>query len=554
MGKFSKKKTFKKGGKMKFKTLFYLFLVFLISIGLNAQFFSFRSLSTGGILDDDLEAIYSLTEMTNIEGFNLYTNLSNLTLSEQLINGISQNYMVGLKGSLMDMLHFGLISVSNKNSNTDSSITEDRVFRDTNGDQIYDLFNKETIQDYSSYTSENSDNYFGFLFGKKEGVKVGLSYSRDFYKYAESMQTITAGLDSNIISSSLIATYFEDYNYDYLSKNKIDLFNLAVGFAAEKMEITGSFNFAFLTVSSSYVGRDTIFNNFAPGNSSIHNYDKSDNYSNRNYVSPRFNLGFGLKGYYRMNEDSLEFFTGLQNNSYKPFYLFDDEYNASVTVTPGLVTDEIYSSIDSVSTLDSASVINYSLISLGIGGKYVKKIENAYFGIGLAFSQSKSNEIDTIHYLLLSRENYDNGDGVTDINDYTYTETGSYTQESIENNLISTITVPVGVEYNFLKNLFGRLGARTTFSWSNNYQSDRVLAYSPVIGEYIYGDGSNYQVIIENPSQREDSNTKSKGFSYNTQYTYGLGWQISKNLKLDIMGFSNLIDLSTWSFSLNVKF
>lgn len=539
---------------MKCKTLFYLFLVFLISIGLNAQFPSFRSISTGGILDDDLEAIYSLTEMTNIEGFNLYTNLSNLTLSEQLINGISQNYMVGLKGSLMDMLHLGLISVSNNTSYTDTSISEQRLFYDTNNDQIYDLFNKETVQDYYSYTLENSSNFFGFLFGKKEGIKVGLSYLRDFSKYAEVTKNITTGLDSNLISSSLISTYFENDSNDLFSTNKTDLFNLAVGFAAEKMEIIGSFNFGFLTSGLSLIERDTVFDNFAPGNSSIHNYTKSDYYFDINYDFPGLNLGFGLKGYYRMNEDSVEFFTGLQNNSYKPIYIFYDEYYSSVTVTPGLVTDEIYSWIDSTSMLDSASVINYSLISLGFGGKYVKKLENAYFGIGLAFSQYKNNQIDTINYLYLYRENYDNGDGVSDINDYTYTETGSYTEEHIENDLISTITIPVGVEYNFLKNLFGRLGARTTFNWVNNYQSVKYLAYSPVVGEYVYGDGSNYQVIIDNPSQRQDSNTKSKGFSYNTEYTYGLGWQISKNVKLDMMGFSNLIDLSTWSFSLNIKF
>jgi len=105
---------------MKVKTLFLLFLTLIFAFGINAQFASFRTLSTGGVIDDEIEAILGLTEMTNIEGFNIYTNLSNFTVSEPVIGGFSNNFLIGMKGSMMEMLHLGILSASTKNLYSDT--------------------------------------------------------------------------------------------------------------------------------------------------------------------------------------------------------------------------------------------------------------------------------------------------------------------------------------------------------------------------------------------------------------------------------------------------
>lgn len=539
---------------MKFKTLFSFFLILMLSLTVSAQFSSFRTISTGGILDDEIEAILGLTEMTNIEGFNLYTNLSNFTLSEQLIDGYSENYLVGLKGSMMEMLHLGILSASAKYTYADSVISEERTFMDTNSDQIYDYMSKLTTNQTQTFLDENSTNYFGFLFGKKEGLKAGVSYTKDVNIYSSKITAIFETVDSNMVSNDILFTGYEDYNSNFDNKYQIDLINIAGGFATTNIEFVGAINFGFLKNNYKDVYRDTLYEDYAPQDPSINNYYRYDDYYNNYYDAPGTNIGFNLKGYYRLNEDSIEFFTGLQNNSYKPTYYFYDEYTYTEYVYPGIVTDEVYTYLDSLSLLDSQTVIHMSNINWAIGGKYVKKLDKALFGIGIEFSQNKNSEIDTLNYLEYYRETYDNGNGIDDVNDYTYTQTGSFSQEYIQNFLISTLTIPVGIEYNFLTNFFGRLGARTYFSWGDSYMSYKYLSYSPVVGEYIYGDGSTYQLIIENPSYRNDNEGTGNINSISTYYYYGLGWEISKNVKLDFMGFSNLTNLSTWSVSVNVKF
>uniref|UniRef100_A0A7C3J717 DUF5723 domain-containing protein n=1 Tax=candidate division WOR-3 bacterium TaxID=2052148 RepID=A0A7C3J717_UNCW3 len=538
---------------MKVKTLFLLFLTLIFAFGINAQFASFRTLSTGGVIDDEIEAILGLTEMTNIEGFNIYTNLSNFTVSEPVIGGFSNNFLIGMKGSMMEMLHLGILSASTKNLYSDTINGEYREFMDTNGDQIYDYMSKSTTTQIDKNLDESGSNYFGFLFGKKEGFKGGVSYTKYFANSTGEMNFIQERMDSNIVSNDILLTSYRDYNDKSNYSYSGDVINFAAGMAMEKMEFVGAFNFGFLKNKMSYDYRDTIFNDFSPADNSNNTF-RSDDYNKNGYDLNGLNLGFGIKGYFRMDEDSVEFFTGLQNNSYKPRYFFFDQYYTETTVNTGMAGDEIYTYIDSLSAGDSLSVMHFSEINWLIGGKYVKKLENALFGIGIQFSQAKTAEIDTIHYLSVYREEYDNGDGVSDVNDYTYTVTGTYDQENINNSLMTSLTIPVGLEYNFLTNLFGRIGARTTFGWGNGFQSIKYLSYSPLVGEYNYGDGSSYQVIVENPTQRNDQEIKMNNNITETLYYYGLGWTISKNVKLDFMGFSNLVDLSTWSLSVNVKF
>lgn len=538
---------------MKIKTLFVLFLTFLLAVGINAQFSSFRTLSTGGVIDDEIEAILGLTEMTNIDGLNIYTNLSNFTITEPIIGGFSNNFLIGLKGSMMEMLHLGILSASTKNLYEDTVNSEEREFTDTNADQIYDYMSKVTSTQTDNSLDETGTNYFGFLFGKKEGFKGGVSYTKYFANSINEMNFIEESVDSNIISNDLLLTSYEEYKDKGEYSYGADVINLAGGMAMEKMEFVGTFNFGFLKNKMNLEYRDTLFNDFSPADN-VNNTFRSDDYYKNYYDWSGLNLGFGLKGYFRMDEDSIEIFTGLQNNSYKPLYFLVDEYYTATTVSPGVSADEIYTYIDSTSAGDSQTVAHFSEINWVIGGKYVKKLENALFGIGIQFGQEKRSEIDTINNFYLYREEYDNGDGVSDVIDYTYTETGTYVGEYINNYLVTSLTIPVGLEYNFLKNLFGRIGARTTFEWGNGFQSMKYLSYSPVIGEYNYGDGSSYQVILENPTTREDYDITMKSNYLETTYYYGLGWTISKNVKLDFMGFSNLVDLSTWSLSVNVKF
>ncbi|HAV93176.1 TPA: hypothetical protein DCW38_08380, partial [candidate division WOR-3 bacterium] len=190
---------------MTFKKVLFLVILSVLCISVSAQFASFRSLSTAGLIDDDIEAMLAVTEMTYVEGFNIFTNLSNFNnQSEEVFNVSSHNYLVGFKASAAKMLHFGILSASNGNTSTASADSVKSVYIDNNNDEDYDAFNTSASSEGITRATNSSNNYFVFNFGKPEGIKFGISY---FNMGEETLIDTFSNVDerdSNMISGDLV--------------------------------------------------------------------------------------------------------------------------------------------------------------------------------------------------------------------------------------------------------------------------------------------------------------------------------------------------------------
>ncbi|HAV92952.1 TPA: hypothetical protein DCW38_07230, partial [candidate division WOR-3 bacterium] len=272
------------------------------------------------------------------------------------------------------------------------------------------------------------------------------------------------------------------------------------------------------------------------------------------YTQTGFNWNVGIKTYYRINEDSLEIGGNFSNTNFaKTPYFYDEVYYESY-IYPGIVDDELYSYRDTSSLSDSNSTVSENYTSWNLGAKFVKSLEKAFFAMGIGVGQSKNFYIDTMNFDYRVDESYDNGDGIQDGTDFTYVETGTYSAEFTYNELSTHLYLPVGLEYNFWGPLVGRLGANTTLYWGSGYESERYLSYDPGTGTYTYGDGSVYEYLNETYSSRNDYEAQINYFDRYTDFSYGIGWQISKNVKIDLMGYSDLTSLTDWRISANVKF
>ncbi|MCK4584415.1 hypothetical protein KAU13_03275, partial [candidate division WOR-3 bacterium] len=82
-----------------------------------------------------------------------------------------------------------------------------------------------------------------------------------------------------------------------------------------------------------------------------------------------------------------------------------------------------------------------------------------------------------------------------------------------------------------------------------------LIDASPGLVHTERGDGTVTDVFIDNPNLEDIGSSEDITVSSsNTTYTYGLGYTVSENLQIDLMGFSDLTDLSNWRVSATLKF
>ena len=542
---------------MTLKGVLFLFILSVLCISVSAQFASFRSLSTAGLIDDDIEAMLAVTEMTYVEGFNIFTNLSNFNYqSEDIFDGYSGNYLVGFKGSMLDnSLHLGFLSNSYGYSQTDSTYEIYTEYEDNNNDEQYDEFLTDVESDIWSDGYNNSTNFVGFAFGKPEGVKAGFSYTnyRGTYNYNE-IYTYEYR-DSNMISGDILRLYNEWYNYDYTNPYTNNIYSLNGAFSTGAMEFALNLDLGFYKYDYIYLESDTTVDDLDPSNPTVTIEERSGWLDEYNYTQNGFMWNLGLKSYFRTaNQDSIEFGGYFSNTSYARVAWIDIYDESYQDIYPGIVDDAIYTYHYIETNGDSTSTFGESYLSWAIGGKFVKKLEKAHFAMGIWLGQSKDSYLDTTNYDYEEEETYDNGDGIQDATDYTYYESGTYSFEYGYNELSTTLFLPVGIEYNFWGPITGRLGAETYISWDNYNESGTYLDFNPGTYIYTYGDGSVYEYLNDANPDRTDYVYEGSDFERYTYFSYGMGWEISKNVKIDFMGFSDLTDLTDWSISANVKF
>lgn len=540
---------------MNHKRYFVLLLALVIAIGASAQFASFRYQSTAGILDGDIEHILVPGEMFMVEGWNVYTNLSNFAYqSENLFStAVSDNYLIGGKGNF-GMIQVGALHRSNNFGYAYIDTFLNTIHTDTDGNLEYDMLDEYREVETYDVKQHEDEQYFGLAFGDKETTNFGIGYRRmndAFHEMGEDTQT---NMTTNLITGS---TEYEDYAYSNFDQNDGDVWNEYMLSVYQPMdEMAVEFNAFFAPTRYQYdrMENDTLFEDYAPAGTQTDFYSESYSFDEEyKYNYTRWGLNLQAT---KENDDYLgEVYVAYANHKTGDSEsFFEAETITGARSYPGLVENLTWDEFEHWTTGTTPSVYSYARQDFSAGLKYVKKLNKVLFGMGAYYGLYTYTYAVDADYEYYYEYNYQNGDGVTDGADYTQTEDASWSREYSYSYLQHQINLPVGVEFDAWKNVVMRFGANTHFIWSNDYASDVWTMYDGGTGLYTYGDGTTFEYLLENPTDRDDEYYTGNYFDKYTTYYYGAGWTISENMYVDFMGFSNLVNLTGWKVSANVKF
>jgi hypothetical protein len=260
-------------------------------------------------------------------------------------------------------------------------------------------------------------------------------------------------------------------------------------------------------------------------------------------------IAIGLKSFFDYNENTqgrfyIDFYTqSLSYGDDAMDYFYETRELSYATYT--------WDTINTVTRYDGSS----SSKGIRVGTKHLFTISpRLKFGIGLFFTTSSRSDSTATIDTTLSIRVFDNGDTLSGPEDYTRTITESETWMTMIDGSTNSFAIPVGLEFVIAKPLVFRLGAQHTIAYDDYTTTTELIDFQPQRTLTVYGDGTTTEVI-EDPGPRPEKSVEQETETVpTTDYYYGLGWMVTKNLQIDLMGFNELTDLSNWRLSATLKF
>jgi hypothetical protein len=534
----------------------------------NAQTQSFRSIALGTIIDDDLDLVYDPIELKFVEGSRLYTNLSNLTSSNENVfdNITDDTYLIGFSGKcpfVENLWRAVLIKFENSKTSNYVSIDSDlngwddidgygtltdeyTAYEDTSGDDIYDTITMIS-QEVGDFTETN---YFNFVLNHTYdlgSIVIGgrIDFSKScFDDYTDYYLDYTHhDIETNF--DEITMDGLEDYNYT----NEFTTFDFLGSVLLPNIngyEIRGDINFQNRNTSwstdDSEEDRTDLFDIDIPGledyeidqatfNSTVE--EKGNSFAVGGSIRKTFNQATERKndGYWRLgagiNFGSFDYKDSEEdiNTYFDKFLDPEDSLNIDYIET---ITGKEESADDGTNKIfgfDFFFRLNYPLD------------EKVYFGIGGHLDHNTANRETDYTESIENIENYEILDEEATADDYTITETYGYTADRTYERSQTILTLPVGIEYKFTNNnkWAGRFGAifRNVFTTIND--AKQITNAEPFITETELGDGTT-DVVIEDNIYESTSEHNSSAYS-DTDFYYGLGFQPTDRLQIDLLGY-----------------
>ncbi len=564
-----------------------LILLAVVTAGVAlAQPQSFRSMSTGGMIPDDLDLWSSGMLFTqplpdrllDVEGIRVYTGLSNLSTGEDLAFEESDSTRGGflLGGSwspVNELFAFGILAEL-----MDDKILEDlelsgpggsilvagrgqvegtwSEYTDTNGDGTLDT--RHTVHQTASGNVDSTSTSAG-VFGAyapnetlKLGLGVSLIQSTSETRSGDLNNSVTV-TDSNLVSG--VETYF--MNSDASGTDKVTRNGLVISASGrnsmtDMLDVGGMFLFSMISSDVSFDMHEDGTEDFLPGESDVYDcsvWSMTEEFS----VSPGGNrFGGGLDLGYRINDDwKLElaggyYTTSLDGSSESSLINFDSTY----TVTVGSLVNTTDVDVAGSGGIDID--ISRNLIASGLRIT-ATPAEELTISMGAAFSML--DDVNTIHdnSSMVQILTYSDGDSeLADPDDYVSTSTWSQTEETKTTTSTTRISIPVGLEFGVLSKVSVRLGASPGFVWEKEVETTNLISASPMTTHTVYGDGTETQ-WVENPWSTSDGTRVESDDSYTEiPFNYGVGFSPSDYLQVDLMGLGS--SLKQWRLSATLLF
>ena len=535
----------------------------------NAQTQSFRSVALGTIIDDDLDLVYDPIELKFVEGSRLYTNLSNLTSSNENVfdNVTDDTYLIGFSGKcpfVENLWRAVLIKFENSKTahfveiDSDLNGTDDisgfgtltseyTAYEDTSGDDIYDILTT-IYQDVSDFTEINSFNFVlnhtydlgsvvigGRIDFSKSCYDDYMDYNLDF-----TYHDIETNFDENTMDG------LEDLN----NTNKFSTFDFLGSVLFPNVngyEIRGDINFQNRNTSwstdDSEEDRTDLFDIDIPGledyeidqatfNSTVE--EKGNSFAVGSSIRKTFNQATERKndGYWRLG-------AGINFGS---FDYKDSEEDIS-TYFDKFLDPEDSLNIDYIETITGKEESTNDGTNKKFGFDIFFRLnypldEKVYFGIGGHIDHNTANRETDYTESIENIEDFEILDEEATASDYTITETYGYTADRTYEVSSTVLMLPVGIEYKFTNNnkWAGRFGAifRNVFTTINDAR--QITDADPFKTLTEYGDESPPIIVIEDNIYESTSEHNSSAYS-DTDFYYGIGFQPTDKMQIDLLGY-----------------
>ncbi|RKX69787.1 hypothetical protein DRP53_07160 [candidate division WOR-3 bacterium] len=539
-------------------------ILFTVSLALGYLPSSFRNLSTAGVFDDDYDLMLDPGRIPEIEGYRLYTNLSNLVtgLERPFVNQSVNYFLLGGSGEFMKHRYLGLIfdnySLNDPLPTGLFTREGDTIFGDgevvntqwldTDGDGSFDYIINDREHRSAWDRNRELNFYLGLAFGKDNRFGFGFIHEDDRLRNFDPQVNYQIEREE----STLIET-----RLTYLKGDTLTTMD-------ETNHARNSIIF------SSWFGRESAFNlSLGLGMIQSDSLTEADGY----YFEDR-NPGGDTLDYVKISSgDTFHIpYSGFEiparigllkkrTGGWESEYYLDFRY-----LSLGVTGDGARNTISMVdSTCRPGTASGYDSITTTYSGKrsgYTVRFSTRQrftlskrfaFGFGLSLTNSVLTDELFDSTAQSGRYAYDDGDGVSTANDSTVTYTEMEYWQKKTTSVVRSISIPVGMEFKLIEPVTLRLGARHTTTYYDVVTTENLKGFDPRKTRVEYGDGSYSEWIddekLQSGTREEDSPTTHK-----TDYYYGLGIAIGKNLQLDLMYFNNLVNLANWRLSATLKF
>jgi hypothetical protein len=535
----------------------------------NAQVASFRSMALGTIIDDDLDLVYDPIELKFVEGSRLYTNLSNLTSSNENVfdNVTDDTYLIGFstKNPFVENL-WNAILIKFENSKTSNYVTIDSdlngsndidgfgtlideytAYEDTSGDDIYDTITMIS-QEVSDFTETNSFNFvLNNTYDLGSMVLGGrINFSKSCYDdYTDYYLDFTHHqIEENYDDMTMDG--LEDLN----NTNEFSTFDFLGSVLLPNVngyEIRGDINFQNHNSSWSDDDSEELrTDDLDPDIVGYEDYviDQATFISTNEEKGNSFAIGGSIRKTFnqaseRKNDGYWRFGAGINFGSFD-YKDSDEDIN--------IYTEKYFDGLDTLLT-DYIEIIKETEKSIddGTNEKFGFDIsfklnypldEKVYFGIGGHLDHNTANRETDYTESIENVEDYEILDEEATADDYTITETYGYTADRTYERSQTILTLPVGIEYKFTNNnkWAGRFGAifRNVFTTIND--AKQITNAEPFITKTVLGDGTPPVVVIEDNIYESTSEHNSSAYS-DTDFYYGIGFQPTNKMQIDLLGY-----------------
>ena len=571
-----------------------IFILGLSTVANAQEPISFRSNALGGIVNDDLDLVYDPIELQFVEGIRLYTNLSNLTGSEeQLFENISNDeFLIGIssKNPLLGFLwHSALVRFQNSETSNSVEIDSDldgytdiygngtlideyTAYMDSDYDGLFDLkqmFSQEksnfTIDDSYSFILNNSFKLWILAMGVKLSMYNATSTGNTAPTSLGTGNNVLSGVGSDdpTFSRSVTTHLFED-GYDNLIWSEAGNFNSENKFSFTNLDVSAMVNlwdfemradvalYSNQTLSNDDDGYSGQYKYFEP---EITDYD-NDYSETDSYISKTDEDGggvvLGASARYTFDEQderkndgfwkvgvSADFgsydYIGSTSSQFLSTEAYFDGFNTNEDDF-GKTNSEHISTTDNGTKKTSAFAIN--------GRLNIPLDENVHFGIGAFLNKSTTNRETNYTESLNDVLDYDYTDIDYNENDYLTTETSQLSADRNFEILRTIFACPAGLEYRTGKENKWSLRFGSIFTMTNQTINDakQITGSEPHITETEYGDGDIDIDFDDNIYESTSEHTRTTSSSM--VFTYGLGYNPMENLQIDVLGFLGTNDNS----------